>query len=373
VHPFPVDRRLGAAALGLTLIALVAATILVPNVTVTLSVAGSRVQTDARLVGSPGNYNATFLSFNTRTLDATTSESQSAPASQKAIPAVAASGEVVLTALCGSPIVLGPGTVVETADGKRYATKDRVTLCESGASTSATTLVSAVAAGSAENVSAYSLTRVRDMPAVTVTNPGPLTGGADARTAAVVQQSDVDALRQQLTSRIDAAARAQLKAMAGGWHVIASAYPQFSAQISPPVGTEAATVSVTVTEVLKGVSFSDRDVHARLRDAIKVRVPPGYALTGDPIKTWYEVEEANEDGHVALIGHGLAYAVPVFNARALAQTITGHTPGSARDQLRKLPAVVRVDITQRPVPLPWLPMQPSHVFIQVFETAVGSA
>jgi len=368
------DRRvLLAAAAGLAFIALAAAAIFLPSATVTLSVSGSPVKADASLVGSPGNYNAGFLTFNTRPIEATSVDSQGAPLTgQRVIPAVAASGEVVFTATttCGPPISLVAGTIVETADHKQYATRDAVTLCLTGSS--AITTVSAVVAGSAGNVPAYSLKTVDGQSGVSVTNPAPLGGGAETRTAIVVQQSDVDALRRQVIARTDAAVHTQLKTMAGDWHVIASPYPQISSEINPPVGSEATSVSVTVTEVLKAVAFSDRDVHARLRDAIKVRVPPDYALTGDPIKTWYEVVEANEDGHVVLNGHGQAYAMPVLNARALARTVAGHTLGSARDQLRKLPAVVRVDFRQQPVALPWLPLQASHVSIEVFESALGS-
>ena len=370
----PDGRVLLGAAAGLVCVALAAAAIFLPSATVTLSVSGSPVKADASLIGSPGNYNAGFLTFNTRPIEATSVDSQGAPVSgQRVIPAVAASGEVVFTATaCGSSTIqLSAGTIVETADQKQYATKDGVTLCLASGP-SATTTVSAVVAGTAGNVPADSLKNVNGQSGVSVTNPAPLAGGAETRTAIVVQQSDVDALRRQVIVRTDAAVHSQLQTMAGGWHVIASPYPQISSEINPPVGSEAASVSVTVTEVLKAVAFSDRDVHARLRDAIKVRVPPDYALTGDPIKTWYEVVEANEDGHVVLNGHGLAYAMPVLNAQALARTVAGHTLGSARDQLRKLPAVVGVDFRQQPVPLPWLPLQASHVSIEVFESALGS-
>ncbi len=370
---FRPDRRLAAAAGGLVVIALGAAAIAIPTATVTLSVAGTPVQADAPLVGFPGNYDATFLGFNTHTLAADASQSQSAPATgRRPVPAVAATGEVVLTATsCGSPILVPAGTIVQTADGKQYATGASVTLCAPSAS--GNTQVAAVVAGNAGNVPAYSLISVPSLPSITVTNPDLLSGGADPRTATFVQQADVDALRQQLISTADAAVRSQLAQQVGLSHMIVSSYPQFSAQISPPVGAEADTVSVTLTETLKAVAYSDPDVHARLREAIKVRVPPGFALTRDPIKTWYEVTAATEDGHVALSGHGLAYAMPVFDAAAITRAITGHTLGSARDRLGRLPDVVHIDISQRPFPLPWLPMRASHVFIDVFETPTSRA
>jgi hypothetical protein len=232
--------------------------------------------------------------------------------------------------------------------------------------------------GNGGNVNAYSITQIPAPPSgvsgLTVTNPAPMAGGADARTATVIQQSDVEAVRTRLIQELDARARADLKAQAERWgyKLIASSYPGLTSQLDNSVGSEAPGFQLTVTETLKGVAYNDKDVHARLRMALRVRVPPGQALTADPVKTWYEVTAADESGTVRLDGHGQAYIVPVLDSSQVGRRLALDTRGGASSWLRSLPAVVGVQINETPIPLPWLPAQASHISIDVFEQGNGA-
>jgi hypothetical protein len=371
-----LDRRIQIGG-GVGLVVLLAlATFFFSSATVTLSVAAQKLQTDLQMHGSPGNYDAAFETFDTRPLAATASDTVSAPATgQQPVAAIAATGEVVFTELSCSQIPITAGTLVATSDGKQFQTREDVLLLAGNCSAHAQ--VAATVPGAAGDVFAGAIDKMVNpspaMSGVLVTNPVPLAGGAEARTATTIQQSDVDAARQRLLAQLDARARADLKNQAAGWHLIASSYPQLSSQLAQPVGTEAPTFSLTVNETLKGVAFSETDVHHRLLTAIHVRVPAGYALTGDPIKTWFDITAANDDGTVTLNGHGLAYAIPTLDQAALTRTITLHTRGAATDQLMRVPHVVGVDIRESPLPFPVLPAFGSHISITVFAATGGSA
>ena len=370
-----IDRRIVVIAVAAILLAGGVAAVVFSSATVTLMVAAQKLQTDLQLQGSAYVFHDTSLSsFPTQALSATATGTQGGPATgQQQIAAIAATGEVVFVAAsCGPMIPILAGTLIATSDGIQFMTNRPVSLCAGSAS--ANVQATAVAAGAAGNVFAGTISGiVHPVPGVIVTNPAATTGGADARTATVIQQRDVDTARQQLLAQLDGQARANLTAQVQGQrlHLITSSTPQVTSQLDQAVGTETPAFSLSMTETLKGVAFSDEDVHQRLRATIMQRVPAGYTLTGDPIRTWFDVTAANDNGSVTLSGHGLAYTLPVVDRAAIERTVALKTRGSAAAELRRLPDVVEVRIDERPLPLPFMPPLSSRISINVFEIPGG--
>lgn len=369
-----IDRRLwigGGVALVLAASAL---TVVLSSASVTLLVTAQKVQSDLQLQGSAHAFHDTSLTtFDTRALSVNESGTTAGQATgRKQIAAVPATGEVLFSeAPCTQSGAILAGTVVATSTGQQFQTGDVLTIGPGACTVDGK--ITAMAAGAAGNVPAGSITQVVQIqhapPGILVDNLAATAGGADARSETFVQQSDVDAARQSLLSQLDAQARAALKDQAGSLlsHLIVSSSPQLTSQLDQPVGAQAPSFTLTLNETLTAAAFSDSDVHQRLRLAVESRVPQGYALTGDPIKTWFDVTAASEDGSMTLSGHGLAYALPVVDRNAVARGIALHGRGAAAARLRALPGVVEVRIDESPLPLPFLPPLSSRISIKILE------
>src|SRR5207253_9459586 len=149
----------------------------------------------------PGTAQGSPDHFVTQAVNA--SESQSLPGTatgSKSIPAQPSVGEVTFTEncvfLCDSGTTTIPtGTSVSTTDGKRYSTTKAGTVASPRGS--ATGAVKAVTAGPDGNTGAHTITTIdrnRDFN-LSVDNAQATSGGADPRTATVIQQSDIDGPR----------------------------------------------------------------------------------------------------------------------------------------------------------------------------------
>ena len=365
---------IGAGALAI--VGLLVAILYLPSATATLFVEGTAVKQDITLLGAPGTAAGSPDHFATQAVNA--SESQSLPGTatgSKSIPAQASVGQVTFTEncvfLCDSGTTTIPtGTSVSTSDGKRYATTKAASVASPRGS--ATVPVKAVTPGPDGNTGAHTITTIdrnRDYN-LTVDNAQATSGGADPRTATVIQQSDIDGIKDvyakeavlRITDQLKSKAQGQTLVMVGNG-VAATATPDHN------VGEEVSGFTVTITVEGKGVAFDEKVVKGMLKAALQRRVKQqGSQLTND-VKTTYDAIDVNADGHVTLNGHASGFYTPVFLETSIRSRLKGMSPSSARAFLQSLPKVKEGRITQSPFGLPWLPLFSSRISLKIQEVS----
>ena len=374
--PPPGPRRprrpallVGAAAA--VLLGLIGAMVLLPSATVVMSVTGAPLSADLQLSGSTDAPSGVADRFVTQVVDATETQTASTQATgQQPVPAVAAQGEAVFTLTCFlcQGATLPRGLTVRTPDGKRYATQQTGTI--SGPSGSTTVPIKAVAVGAVGNTDANTISTIEGNThpdELKVNNPVAVSGGADARTATVVQQSDIDAAKQALLDQLNPKVEDDLNSKAKGAHLLPVGQPQVQLTTDHKVKDEASSFSVTVSVTQSGVTFDNGAVQKLLQDALRRKVPAGQELTSDRIHTSYDVAQASPDGDLTLRGHADGFAVPIFSREQLRARLKGQSPSHARALLLGQPDVVDVIVRQQPFGLPWLPFFSSRITVQIQE------
>jgi hypothetical protein len=382
-HPAIRDYRpylIGAALFAV--IGLLTLVLYVPTAAVALSVQGTPLKADVQLLGSPTAPAGSTDAVQTQALHASDSQTvQGTATGQKQVAAAPASGNVTFTDSCiflcdtGSKTIAS-GTTVSTSGGKHYKTQKTVSLPSPRGKVS----VAIVAAqpGPDGNTDPHTISVIdnnRDFN-VSVDNSDPVGGGADPRTATVVQQSDIDSIVAAFARDAVPKVQEQLSGKALGQHLVpvgAGVAPSYVADHK--VGDELQSpfsFSVTVTVAGDAVAFDDKKVKSTLRDALSRKVPPGSQLTENP-KLAFDATGATRDGGITLNGHAAGYYAPVFIESNIRSHLKGKSPSSAHAFLQSLPNVVDARITQAPFSLPWLPLFSSRITFKVLEVAGSPA
>jgi baseplate J-like protein len=357
----------------LALIALVVGLLYLPTATVTLFVQGTAIKEDVTLLGAPGTAAGSTDHFDTQAVHA--SESQTLPGTatgQKQVPAQPSTGTVTFTHNCffpGCEDTVPKGWIVKTAGGKKYATQKAVSMKGSG---SADTGVVAVAPGADGNTEAGTITRIDGDPYFwSVTNKNATTGGADARTATVIQQSDIDSIKDAYAKDAVPRVTDQLNAKAPGLKVVPVGNGvQPTITVDRRVGDEVAGFGVTVKVSGDGVAFDEKTVNSMLKAALQRKLQQGQQLT-NTLTSKYEPIDANPDGHITLNGHVEGFYTPVIRQDQVRSHLKGSNLSNARAYLLSQPHAVSARVTQQPYALPWLPLFSSRITVKVQEVTGG--
>jgi len=362
---------IGAAILAL--LGLLALVLYVPTAAVTLSVQGTTTKTDIQLIGAIGTATGSPDHFTTQAIKASESQTvQGTATGQKQVPAAPSTGSVTFTNNClllcdnGSKTI-GTGTTVSTSDGKHYKTQKTVSVANPRGSVSVA--IAAVQPGPDGNTDAHTITVIdsnRDFN-LSVENPAATTGGADPRTATVIQQSDIDSIVAAYAKDTVPKVTDELKSKAPGMQIVPvgnGVQPTVAADHK--VGDEVGPFNVTVTVAGAAVAFDDKTVKAKLRDALARRGPPGSQLTSNPTLT-YDATGATADGNLTLNGHATGSYTPVFVESNIRSHLKGESRSSAHTFLQSLPNVVDARITQAPFGAPWLPLFSSRISLKIQE------
>jgi len=368
---------IGAALLAF--IGLLALVLYVPTAAVTLSVEGTPLKADVQLLGSPTTPAGSTDGIPTQALHASESQTvQGTATGQTPVPPAPSTGTVTFTENCflfcaSGSISIPKGTDVSTSDGKHYTTQKVASVPSPHGSASAP--VAAVDAGPAGNTDAHTISQIKNNQDdfLSVDNPQPTTGGADARTATTVQQSDIDSIVAAYAQTTVPKVQDELKAKASGQRLVFvgnGVAPTVAADHK--VGDELQSpfnFNVTVTVAGDAVAFDEKKVKSMLRDALSRKVPPGSQLTENATLT-YDATGATRDGGINLNGHATGSYTPVFLESKIRAYLKGKSPSSAHAfLLQKLPNVVDVRIVQAPFSLPWLPLFSSRINLKVVEVA----
>ncbi|MDQ6885350.1 MAG: baseplate J/gp47 family protein, partial [Candidatus Dormibacteraeota bacterium] len=294
---------IGAAVIGV--LGLLALVLYVPTATATLSVRGTPVATDFQLIGAPGTAIGSRDHFTTQALHSSQSQTvQGTATGQKSIPAQPSGGTVIFTDNCiflcvGGTKTIGAGTTVSTNDGKHYRTQKTVSL----ASPSGRVSVAVLAAqpgpdGNTAKDTIVAIDNNRDFN-LSVDNPDATSGGADPRTATVVQQADLDSIATAYAKDTTPKVQADLTTKAAGLHMVPVGNGvQATVTADHKLGDELQSpfnFNVTVAVAGDAVAFDEKAVKSLLHDAIAHKVPPGSQLTENP-KLTYDPVNATADG-----------------------------------------------------------------------------
>ncbi|HEY9289126.1 MAG TPA: baseplate J/gp47 family protein [Candidatus Dormibacteraeota bacterium] len=375
--PLRVYRPYLIGAGVLVLLGLLAGILYLPTASAALIVAGTPIKEDITLNGAPGAQTSGDQ-FATQAVHA--SQQQSLPGTatgQKPVAAVAASGNVTFS-YSNCFIFCQPipkGWTVETADGaQKFATQKVASI--NGTGGNVTVPVVAEAAGAAGNVAAGQISKIQGNgdDSITVSNADPTTGGADARTATVIQQSDIDSVRDAYAKDATQQVQDQLNSKAQGKKIVlVGTGVQASATADHKVGDEVGGFTVTVTVAGDGVVFDDAAVQSLLKSALQRKLPQGTQLTSENTKLTYDVASSSADGHITLNGHASGFYTPVYIQSNIRAKLKGMSPSRAHAFLQTLPNVIDARVTQSPFGLPWLPLFSSRITLHFQEVAGSSS
>jgi len=363
----------------LVVIGLLFGMLYLPTATATLTVAGTALKDDITLLGAPGTAAGSPDHFATDALHAEQSQTlPGTPTGQKPIPAVAATGSVTFTENCSFLCTNGAksipaGTSVSTSDGKQYSTQKTVTVASPHGSVSVA--IAATQAGPSGNTDAHTVTNINNSPddSLSVDNPAPIGGGADARTATVIQQSDLDSPRDAYAKDAVPQVTDQLNSKAQGKKlVLVGSGVQAVATADHKVGEEVSGFTVTIKVSGDGVAFDDKTVKAMLKAALQRKVPQGSQLTSENIALGYDAIDPTADGHITLNGHASGFYAPVFLDNAIRSHLKAMSPSKAHAFLQSLPSVVDARVVQSPFGLPWLPLFSSRITLKIQEVSSTS-
>jgi hypothetical protein len=378
--PLKVYRPYLIAAGVVAVLGLIAGILYVPTATATVLVSGTAVKQDVTLLGVPGTTSASGNQFATQAIHAEDSQTlPGVPTGQKQIDAIKATGQVTFTASCNGfacTIPIRAGTDVSTGGGKHYLTQKAATVqstfVSSGTATVAVAAVDGGAAGNTESDTIRYINNNNPDGLLSVYNKDAIGGGADARTATIIQQSDIDSIKDaysrdaipKVTDQLNSKAQSQ-KLILVGKGVQASVTSDHKA------GEEVPGFTVTVKVAGDGVAFDEKVVKQMLKAALERKISQGSQLTSSGTFT-YDAIDATTDGHITLNGHASGFYTPVFLQTAIRGHLKGMSPAKAHAFLQSLPNVVDARVTQSPYGLPWLPLFSSHITLKIEEVSSNS-
>jgi hypothetical protein len=228
--------------------------------------------------------------------------------------------------------------------------------------------------GPGGNTDAHTITNINNNKDynISVDNPQATSGGADPRTATVIQQSDIDSIKDAVSRDAVPRVTDQLNSKANGQKlVIVGGQPQVTVTADHKLGDEVSGFGVTVKVTGDGVVFDEKVVKGLLKTALQRKLPSGTQLTSN-VNLTYDAINPTADGQIQLNGHATGFYTPVFLESAIRSHIKGMSPGKAHAFLQSLPNVVDARVVQSPFGLPWLPLFTSRISLKVEEVTSPS-
>jgi hypothetical protein len=371
--PLRVYRPYLIAAGVLAVLGLIAGIIYIPTATATLMVSGTAIKQDVTLLGVPGAASSSGNQFATQAIHAEDSQTlPGVPTGQKQIDAARATGQIVFTNNSFFPVDFTKRTV-STSDGISFQTQQEVDNVFPGTSTKPIPIVASTP-GAAGNVPANTITVINGNhdTSFTITNPQPTAGGIEARTATIIQQSDIDSIKDAYARDAIPKVTDQLNSKSQGLKLIlVGKGVQASVTSDHKAGEEVPGFSVTAKVAGDGVAFDEKVVKQMLKAALERKISQGSQLTSNGTFT-YDAIDATPDGHITLNGHASGFYTPVFLQTAIRGHLKGMSPAKAHAFLQSLPNVVDARVTQSPYGLPWLPLFSSRITLKIQEVSSNS-
>jgi len=351
-----------AGAALIALVAFLAAAVLVPTASVTLTAKAQTLDDTANVDAAPG-----AAPVKVRLVTSTKSLSQQFTATGvHDTPAAAASGSVTFTNSCDNSIcTLKQGQIVSTPSGLQFVLQ---TGSEVHSVPQAVSVLAAIP-GVGGNIGANTITMINNNSGakagcLTVKNPNPMTGGTDEVKQTYLSQGDLDSAKAALSGSLRGTIIDDLTRQAQSSEKLADTVdyaPTFSADHK--ANDAVALFNATVSMVGNGAMYNVDDVKAALKADLAKHVPAGFALTDDPVESQFHISQSAADGHISFAGTAKGYIAPKLDFTKISSRLLGSTTASARIYLQTLP-VESADVKEKPFTLPVLPFLSSHVQIK---------
>jgi hypothetical protein len=311
---------------------------------------------------------ATLSTLATQRIAANITESQQGTASTVQIGPTDATGLVVFSCKPGcqkAPVTIAQGTIVTTAKSLGYTTQAPATI--STTTGSATVGVRATSPGAAWNTGPDTLTIIPNYtdPGLKVINPAAIAGGTNARSAQVIQQSDYDVVRDTLTVKVNNELGAALNINAHGMLYVGDPQPVILVTSDHNVGDEVPSFTITVSGKIGATEFSESQAKAIMQTALEAKVPPGKALTNDPVQIIYQSQQVGPNADVVVTAKADAFLIPKLSPQSLSSQVRGLGPAEAAKSLQRAAPGSLVDIRISPAWVPFLPIIGDHISVTV--------
>jgi hypothetical protein len=317
------------------------------------------------------------------------------------VPATAATGDVVLSALPG--VCYAAGCSTEVAQGTEFATSgspslifavtaDTAVVVPPGGAASNSVPVVAQTGGTAGNVPKDTITAwvcaqtnaecQQDEGAIAVSNPAPTTGGVDATTETVASTADIANWQEEIgqyEEQLGNQAQSDLQIKAAGeraaidpggngksitYTISPSSFPPATA--GTVMSAETVTVTMNAAETVYNPASIQADVLADLKAS--TNLPSGDSLVPGQLSLKnLQVIEAGSDGTFAASVSGVDYYRPAVSLGQLRNQLTWHNPGDVSGIVKQqIPDVQSVSVSESPLKLFFMPFSSSR--IQIVET-----
>ncbi|HEY8811667.1 MAG TPA: baseplate J/gp47 family protein [Candidatus Dormibacteraeota bacterium] len=347
----------------IALVAFLAAAVLIPTASITLTAKAQALSDTANVDAAPG-----AAPVKVRQVTTTKALSQQFTATGiHDTPAVAAGGAVTFTNKCdGSTWTMKQGQILSTASGVQF-------VLQSGSvvpfGTPQSVAVLAAVPGVGGSVGAGTITTINNnttakAACLSVTNPAAMAGGADEVKQTYISQGDLDSAKAALTGSLRGTVIDDLTKQAQNTEKLADTVdytPTFSADHK--ANDTAPLFNAGVSMVGNGAVYNVDDVKTALKADLAKHVPAGFALTDDPVQSDFHVSQSTSDGHISFAGNAKGFIAPKLDFAKISNRLLGSSTASARIYLQTLP-IESADVKEKPFTLPLLPFLTSHIHIK---------
>ncbi len=296
---------------------------------------------------------------------------------RSAVPATAATGEVLFLNITGQPITLPEGTIVSTTSGApvRFRTTAAATLAGE-INARATVPVEAVNPGPVGNVGPLQINLVEGAAAsaVRVLNEQGMAGG-DVQQRAVVAAADKEQLFEQLRARLLQEGRAALeRSLAEGANadeaqsiVPGTVAIELTAETyNASVDDQRDVLSLDLRARVSAIVVSQADVERVARRRLREGVPEGYRMLEQGVSVVSGEAQRDEAGLLRMAVRAQATALADLQAESISALVRGQPLDEAQALLlQNLPLSADPAIQLSPDWWSRLPLLPLRIFIRV--------
>ncbi len=272
------------------------------------------------------------------------SESQTVPTTGHGhIPATAARGVVTFYNALTSPQTIGAGTTLVGASGVQVITDATAYVPAGNLNTNGQVTVRAHATtiGPQGNIKAGDIFGPCCKPFIQVFSSA-FTGGQSARDFQAVAQSDIDSTASSETVQVNHAMQTSLVNLAASDETLLTPSCTTHTLSNHPVGAEAATVMVNVTQTCNPLAYKTSEFIAKASSTLAEVAPGGTIRLG---------EITMHISKVVLVGQMLLLTVNAsgsfgyhYDSQALAKSVAGKSQQEATRLLLQLPGIERVQV-----------------------------
>jgi hypothetical protein len=399
------------AVVGLLALGVILFLLLGTSATVTITVAEPTLSVSPTIQGTTSTAQASQPNYvlSKQVTDTASQTFQASPTGTQAVPGVAATGNVVLSALPGMICYAG-GCGLELPQGTEFATSgspsmvftvsaDTAVEVPPGGVASTPVSVAALEGGTAGNVASGTIIEwvcaqsepdcQQDEDSVAVSNPAATTGGVNASTETVASSADISNWQEQLgqvENQLGTSATADLSTTAGQEKVAVdpngggkSITFTVSPSTFPPAtaGTVMTATTVTVTMTAQETLYNPADLNAVVLKDLQAssNLPAGDSLVPSQLQlSNIQIIQAGSDGSFALSVSGVDYYHGKVNLSQLGSQLSGRSPGSVKGIVQQaIPNVRGVTVDESPIGFLFMPFSSSSIHIvETFVTSSGS-